>query len=83
MGTWRGYTASGQKKKEKEPKEQTKGPRQYSSTVEILITHSMIPCRNVMHYRKYARLRFSHSPGISGWLSIQRVSEALQQALQR
>ncbi len=52
-------------------------------TVEILITHSVIPCRNVMHYRKYARLRFSHSPGISGWLSIQWVSEALQQALQR
>src|SRR6266702_5317587 len=60
-----------------------KGSMSRCYTVEILITHSVIPGRNVMHYCKYARLRYSHSPEISGWLFIQQVSEALQQALQR
>ena len=35
------------------------------TTVEMLIVHNEIHGQNVMHYRKWARLRFSQGPGIS------------------
>ena len=40
-------------------------PLQCDSTVEILITHSVIQTQNPMHYQKYARRRFSQGSEIS------------------